>query len=371
MTKTRSILFGAIAALVVLGAVAGCQPEPEPIKIGVIFFDMEGEATKAGLNGMQLFVEEINERGGLRGQEVELVVVESVPADEELAFQALEEIEQTHHPLAYISFGDNVAVIVAEFAEEHEVVHIASYAVGDVTSGKEWVFRYHTSLQGYLGVAAFLFIALEAEEVSFIYNTDVLFGPFMSTVTGEMLQNPTLDIEFNSFGNEDTDFREQITKSLDSDFIFAYTTDSNQIHNLILQIRELGYQGNIVTMKPYKDPLNPDLPEFIGVYAGASIIYKTDFLFAQDLRERYEEEYETTPFSFFSGYAAEGYDSIRLIAELLEDEELTRENLKNVLLQGFSYDGTFGNLNILPGERVIEIKLYPVQYVEGGLKYLQ
>ncbi len=370
--KTRRILLGAIAALVVLGAVAGCQSEPEPIKIGVIEeFQIEKETRQETVKGMSLFVDEINQRGGVNGRNIELIVAEYEPADEEHALLALEEIEQTHHPLAYISVGSDVPELTAAFAEEHEVVYFTLTSARDVTEGREWAFKYGVDLQSYFRLAAIMINRLDIQNWSFLYNRDLFFGSLFPTITGEMLGKPTLNIEVESFGDNDTDYREQIRALSDNEAIYFYTTISSQALNMMRQIRELDYQGHVFSVEVYADPFSTEIPEFEGVYSSATIVHKPDFLFAEDLRERFDEVYGTSVFSFFNEHAAQGYDIIRLISELVEDEEPTRETLKNLLDQGFSYDGIFGNLNLLPGEHFIEIAFYLVQYGNGTLEYLQ
>ncbi len=351
---------------------AGCQPEPEPIKIGVIEeFQIEKETRQEAVKGMRLFVDEINQRGGVNGRKIELIIAEYEPADEEHAIKALKEIEQIHKPIAYISVGSDVAELTAAFAEEHEAVYFTVTSARDVTEGREWAFRYGVHLQSYFEVAALMINKLDIQNWSFLYNRDLFFGSLFPTITGEMLGKPTLNIEIQSFGDEDTDYREQIRALSDNDAIYFYTTNSAQAQNIVRQIRELDYKGHVFSVEVNADPFSTEIPEFEGVYSSATIVHRRDFLFAKELRERFDEAYGTTVFSFFNEHAAEGYDIVRLIAELLENEEPTRENLKNILNQGFNYDSLFGNINFMPGEHFIEVPFYPVQYVEGGLKYLQ
>lgn len=379
------MLLGVIAALVVLGAVAGCGSEPEPIKIGVIpGLEEETESTQNAIKGMRLSVEEINKRGGVNGRKIELIIAEYETADKEHVLQALENIEQAHKPLAFISFNEGVAELVAAFAEEHEVVHVAILTPEDATRGREWAFQYAIPVQNYFGVAVGVVNKLGVESLSFLYNRDAVFGPLFATITPQMLGRPALEIERQSFGDQDTDFREQIKAIMDSDAISFYTPSAEQARDIVRQLRELDYTGHILTQTILVNPNNPNLPEFIGVYVSTTIIHRPDFLFAQGVRERFDAVYDTTDFSFFNDLAAGGYDTVRLIAELLElvdesagrqpaetDGEQARENLRNMLDQGFSYDGIFGNITLLPGQRTIDIPIYPAQYGARQLEYLR
>lgn len=372
LTKIRPLLLGAIAALAVLGTAAGCGSEPEPIVIGLVSgLRREVEVTDNRLdaiNGMQLFVAEFNKRS-VNGRMIELIEVAFESNDEEAVLQALENVERIHKPLAYISFDTNLVDLTAAFAEEHKVVHLALFGTFNATTDREWVFEYRAPLESYFEEGRTLSADLGVKQLTFLYNRDSYFGALVPTITPEMIG--VLSIALQSFGTEDTDYRTQITSAQGSDAIYLHSESPEQTADIVRQMRELNYQGYIVGPEVWKDPNNPDLSEFVGIYVIVPLIYRTDFLFAQDVRERYDIAYETTVFSFFNDVAAKGYDAVRLIAELLEDAEPTREHLKTMFQQGFGYDGLFGNITLLPGEHTIEIPLHRAKYVEGGLEYLE
>ncbi len=71
----------------------------------------------------------------------------------------------------------------------------------------------------------------------------------------------------------------------------------------------------------------------------------------------------------FDHNAANGYDIIKILGGLLENEELSRDNVKRILDEGFSYSGVFGSVEVLPGEHDISFPLFPSQVVDGKLVF--
>jgi len=63
------------------------------------------------------------------------------------------------------------------------------------------------------------------------------------------------------------------------------------------------------------------------------------------------------------------YDVIRILGGLLENEELSRDNVKRILDKGFSYSGVFGSIDALPGEHDIAFPFLPAQIVDGKLVF--
>jgi hypothetical protein len=55
----------------------------------------------------------------------------------------------------------------------------------------------------------------------------------------------------------------------------------------------------------------------------------------------------------------------------LKDKKISRESVKNMLEQGFTYPGILGYLDVKQGEHDMNYPLYPAQILNGKLKYLQ
>ncbi len=90
-------------------------------------------------------------------------------------------------------------------------------------------------------------------------------------------------------------------------------------------------------------------------------LVSTHYLLNTNFESRYNQEFGLT--------AANGYDIIRILGGLLENEELTRDNVKRILDNGFSYSGVFGSIDALPEEHDIAFPLHPAQVVNGKLEF--
>ncbi len=97
----------------------------------------------------------------------------------------------------------------------------------------------------------------------------------------------------------------------------------------------------------------------------APVIYDSSFLFARTVSEDFESRYNK-PFDHF---AANAYDTVRLVGGLLQNEELTRDNVKRILDRGFSYSGVFGSIDVLPGEHDIAFPFLPAQIIDGKVVF--
>ncbi len=73
----------------------------------------------------------------------------------------------------------------------------------------------------------------------------------------------------------------------------------------------------------------------------------------------------------FNHQSANGYDCVKILAGLLEDKEVSRESVRNLLEQGFTYPGVLGYLDVKPGEHDIVYSLYPARILNGKINYLR
>jgi hypothetical protein len=113
------------------------------------------------------------------------------------------------------------------------------------------------------------------------------------------------------------------------------------------------------------NPTVVKLPQAQGIYSAVPIIFKVSFLYARELMQKYSTRYAKE----LNTSAAVGYDLIKLVGNLMEDQEISRLSLKARLQKGFVHSGVFGELRLSPGQRDLEVPLYPVQIVDGTIQY--
>lgn len=337
----------------------------EPIRIGAIL-PVTGNNGVSGQNmrdGMQLAVEEINKRGGVNGNRIELVLEDS-KSDPQAAVAAFDRMESGRTPLFYVSFVGSIGMALAPLAEEKHVVLVGLItAVNDFTRGREWVFRYWPMGQEYVSCLLRILHDLKAEKLGILYQNDE-FGIEQYQLTSKQFADAGGNVEAAKVEMKETDFRSKIASLKNQDAIYAAFT-GNLIGVALKQIKETGYRGAVLMHVGAANPALFNLPELDGVYVTAPIIHNPNYLYAKDAGDKFVSRYRKP----FDQWAANGYDFIKLISGLLEDRQITRQGVRDLLAGGFEYSGVFGSLKVKAGEHDFTFPLYPAQVVNGGLKY--
>jgi branched-chain amino acid transport system substrate-binding protein len=337
----------------------------EPIKIGVTLsetgpgsgFDIEIR------DGILMAVDEINSRGGIDGRPIELIIVDN-ETNPEKAKKDFLEIEKTHAPLMYISSLSTITAAVSPLAEEHEVVLMAIYASAtNLTVEKKWTYRYYPMSDVEAVAISRILGDLNVKDLGILYLNDE-YGRDMSNKVAARFENSEGTVTKESFEPNAIDFKENNAKLQNKEAIFV-AAFPNHLEIIYKQLREANYSGEILSDSGAATPSVFNMPEAHGVYVVAPIIYDSNFLFASKVSENYESRYNKE----FGLTAANGYDVVRILDGLLEDEELSRDNVKRILDEGFSYSGVFGSVDALPGEHDIAFPLFPSQIVNGELEF--
>ncbi len=337
----------------------------ESIKIGVTLSETgPGSGSDIEIrDGMLMAVDEINSRGGIDGRPIELIIVDN-ETNPEKAKKDFLEIEETHAPLMYISSLSTITTVVSPLAEEHEVVLMAVYASAtNLTVEKKWTYRYYP-ISDVEAVAILQNLDnLNIKNLGILYQNDE-FGRDMSNKVATRFENSERTVTKESFEPNAIDFKENIAKLQNKDAILLVAFPDYDVI-IIKQLREANYSKEIVAASDAAVPAVFNMPEAHGVYVAAPIVYDSSFLFARTMSDNFESRYNKQ----FDHNAANGYDIIRILGGLLENEELSRDNVKRILDEGFIYSGVFGSVDALPGEHDISFILFPAQVVNGELTF--
>ena len=361
--KTFPSIPFVIAACIALGApIAGAA---DAIKIGAILTATGNNATQGQYvrDGILLAVEEINKRGGVNGSRLEITFADSAN-DPKVAAEAFKNMEAALHPLLYISYASNVGAALAPLAEARRVVLMGlGTAAVDFTKGREWVFRYWPLGHAYIPPLLRILKDLQAKKLGIIYQNEE-FGKEQQRLMTSGFAEAGGSVQVQSFEMKDTDFRQQIAALKDREAIYIAGSGTNLL-NLTRQLREAGYQGHILAPVGGADPALFALPEMSGVYVAAPIIHNPGYLYAREAGVRFLERYQRP----FNQWAANGYDFIKLISGLLEERNISRKGVRDVLAGGFEYSGVFGHVRLRSGEHDLIYPLYPTQILNGTLTY--
>jgi len=339
----------------------------ESIKIGVILSET-GPSSGIGIeerDGMLMAVDEINSRGGINGRPIELIIVNS-ESNPEKAKKDFLEIEEAHAPLMYVSSTSSISTVVAPLAEEGEVVLMIFATASEITVDKQWVYRYFPMADDEILAILQGLDELEIKNLGILYQNDE-YGKDVSNEVATKFENSERLVSKESFELLELDvidFKENIAKLQNEDAIYVVAFP-DYIEIILKQLRESNYSGEILTPLDASVFKIINMPEANGVYLTAPIIYDSNFIFARTVSENFESRYNKQ----FDFNAGNGYDLIRILGGLLKNEELTRDNVKRILDEGFIYSGVFGSIDVLPGEHDIAFGLYPSKVVDGKLEF--
>jgi len=334
------------------------------IKIGV---DLElsqvvAQYGQKELEGLKLAIDEINQKGGVGGKKIELVVVDN-KSDKTEAQNVATRLAVRENVLAILGPATSGATKSAAVAATKYKVPIISPSATDDTvtvdertgKTKAYVFRtcFNDSFQGNV-MANFALKTLKAKSVAIIYDASSdyskgLFKNFKQTFTkggGKIVAE-------EAFAKGEQDFSSILTKIRDKkpNVIFApvYYDEAGLI---IKQARELGMNMPILGGDGFDDP---KVVEKAGKKFANNVFFSAHYSSqdtdakVQEFIKKFKKKYNTEP----NAFAALGYDLGYFIADAIKRANLKfdsvakdRERLKTAIENTKNFVGVTGIVNI-------------------------
>ena len=252
MSKTLQIIIGIIIIIVIVVLVvvfSGEKGEKETIKIGVIL-PLTGEAASAGENslaGIVLAVKEVNDKGGILGRKIELIIEDDKCSSEGVnAMNKLINIDKVVAvlgPACSASGGPALPIV-----QENKIPAVITASAPHLTKIGDYIFRVYPSdtFQGEFA-AEYIFNELEKKKVAVIYVKndwgqglrDVFVQKFKE-LGGEIISDDAVT-------QETKDFRTQLTKikSSEAEILYFPVYPANGIA-AFKQIKELGFDIPVI-----------------------------------------------------------------------------------------------------------------------------
>jgi branched-chain amino acid transport system substrate-binding protein len=325
---------------------SGCQrATDQTFKIGAIF-PLTGPAAESGIGerkGLEMAIEEINAAGGIRGQQVELIVYDSKTSGDEAKLAGEKLVFQDKVPVIMTTISAECLAII-DLVEENEVVHITTSRTPSVTDDPKYTYTFrwaptNSTLFPYLAEDL---VRLGASKIA-ILDESSPYGTTAAAAMTEFGQKEGLEIVYDTkYDSTATDFSSYITaiKGSGADTIFhaGYTADTIAI---ISEYRAQGLDEAGIRFVGDDQTGFPAVREAVdheGIY--------TQWIYLKDLNEeaaafheKYVEKYnEDTDVVRAYGYSF-GY-VIKEAAELAEtttDGEAIRDAMYKV-----RFDSVFG-----------------------------
>ena len=351
------------------------QPAVAQIKIGAVSC-ISGPLSTFGVSsirGARMAIEEINAKGGVLGQTVELVVDDNGSKAGETARITRKFLSQDHVVAILGDLTSSATMEAAPLAQEAHVPLITPTATAiSVTKVGDYVFRscFTDPFTGRI-MARFAIEHLHARrgviltDVKQDYSIGVSaeLSAFYRQQGGQVLQ------EF-SFSSGDTDFRAQLSslKSLQPDVVFvpAYYTEAALI---LREARQLGVKAPFVGGEGWD---SPSLLSVAGKSADGSF-YTNHFSpddpepLVQTFVRAYKANYGTAP----DALAALWYDGAELLADAIRRAGSAEPaKIRDALATTKAFPGVTGNIS-LDEQRNASKPVVVVTIANGQVKMVQ
>lgn len=360
-----------------LWAGANLAQAAEPIKIGS-FLTVTGPASFLGdpeLKTLQMYVEEINAKGGVKGRKIELIHYDTGgDAKDAVNFvKRLIKSDKVDLLIGGTTTGDTMAVIPDVEKEGIPFISLAG-AVEIIEPVKKWVFKTpHTDRMA----AAKIFTDLRKRGLSKIalITGD---GGFDKSGRAQILKlapeyGMTL-VADESYGNKDTDMTAQLAKIRAAGAEAIINFGLGQAPAIVTKnIKQLGitlpvYQSHGVASKTFID-LAGDAAEGIRLPAAALVVAEQlpDTDPQKPVLLAYKTQYEAKhgPVSTFGGHA---YDGLLIAVAALERAgSADKTKVRDAIEQTKGLIGTAGVFNMTPEDHMgLNVDAFKLLEVHNG-----
>ncbi|MFP4563007.1 MAG: ABC transporter substrate-binding protein [Spirochaetia bacterium] len=364
-TATIALFFSILSVALLL--LSACSREG-PILAGVLLPRTGGLADVAENveNSLTLAVEKINSAGGINGRDLRLIIRDT-KMNPAVGVRAFEEIEAEHAPLFYISIISLNSVALAPAAEKAKAPLFGLITTSSgLTQRREWVFRYYPDVRTELEPIYKIIKSFGVGSLGIIYSDEEWGKDMRREITSEVtgwsnsprvfsIPYPLATQDFSSYAAR--------AGSAEGIYISGFAA---HLEGLLDALENSGYSGDVFGPSTLSIPEIRKTGKADGCYIAAPKNYSAEYPFTEKIKIRYEERYGES----FNHYGANAYDFLMLITSLLQDEEVSRNNLKSLFDRGFTYSGILGLINVEPGERDIAFPLFPARIEGDEIRYL-
>lgn len=340
----NKILLGVILLLLFAG---GCtKKNDEEIKIGVIT-PLSGEGATYGnatKRGVDLAVDEINQKGGIDGKKI-VIVYEDDQIKAEVGTKAIQKLISIDKvPVILGAFGSSVSLAIAPIAEKSKVVLFSASSTADaLKDAGDYFFRNvpPNSMQG-KSAADFAIDKLGAKNAAILYmNND--YGVSLTKSFEEVFVQKGGNILIKeNYNPDDKDFRTQLSKIKEkSPEVIFYPGHYKESAQILKQAKELGIKAKFIGGDGSYSP------ELIGIAGNSSegsyytlmaMGYGISDKEIKEFSEKFKTKYGEEP-DVYSAYA---FDAIKIIVKAIQEGGYISEGIKNELYKMKDFKGVTG-----------------------------
>lgn len=332
MKKVSRVLSALICASLLTAGLTGCGGEKsaDTIKIGANL-EMTGGSATYGIsskNAIELAFKDINDKGGINGKKLELVVADNKSEAAE-ATNAMQKLVSQDNVVAVIGPNLSSSVIASSAINNGaKVLDITPMGTNpnitvDPATGKTREFNYRTCFidpfQGTV-MAAFATNDLGVNKAAILIDNSSDYAKGLSQFFKEnFVKNGGTITAEESYLQKDTDFKATLTKIKATNPDMLYVPGYYQEVGLIVkQARELGMNMPITGGDTWD---SVKLPEIAGTAALNNTYFSSLYSpqEASDINKSFVAAYEKAYGAKPDVFAALSYDSALLIAEAIKN----------------------------------------------------
>jgi len=340
--------LGLILLSLVVLVLFSCRQENKNYKVGVIVpltgpFAAYGEPV---YNGMKLALKEINNRGGINGEKIKLLVEDSKSQSKSAVNSAYKLITTDNVPVIIGPLSSGNSLAVAPISEKNKTVQISTLAgIPKLSNAGDYIFRiYPSSKIGAQFAIDKAIILFKPKKVAILYPNNP-FGQVSLKIYSQTATKNKIDVvDVETYLDGDKNYRTQLTKIKNSspDILLcsAYWSDGASI---LKQMIELNMNIPVVGEDGWHGPLY----ELVGEN-GIKRLYFADILFGREFKDNIKMQKFIT--NYFKAYkkeantaAAVGYDAVYIVKEAIENGGYNSDAIKNYLYKN-TFSGALGKI---------------------------
>lgn len=360
------LAVGLLVAVIIIVTQVGNQEEGV-IKIGAIL-PLTGDGAqygKAAQRGIELAAKNINEQSGINDKKI-IIVFEDTQGNPKTGVTAIQKMILKDK--VNVVIGDlfsSVTLAVAPIMNQKNIVLLSPASSSPkITQAGDYVFRNCPSDVYEGGVMAnYASSQLKIKKVAILYvNNDYGIGIkkiFRETFTA----NSGQVVAEESFGQDATDFRNQLVKIDSFQPEGIYLIGHKEMGLVLKQARELGIKCQFLSTVMFEDPtileIAKDAAEGV-IYSASAFDVKSEQPIIKKFVDSYREEYNADPDVF----SALSYDSVAILKKAMSGNSGSTQEIKEALYAIKDFDCVMGTISF---DSNGDVKIAPViKQVKNG-----
>lgn len=348
--KFLSTVLLSIMTLTFLSGCSSSSDDSEVIKIGGIG-PLSGDAATYGTSvkeGAELYLEEINNSGGIDGKKLELIFEDDQadPNSAKQAFNKLVDKDGVCSILGAVTSGATLAISPDSTNKKIPMITPSATEPTITNVGGDFMFRgcFIDSFQGKT-LAKYAKETLGKKTAAVLYNVGSDYSKGIADAfKKEFEDNGGKVVQFLSYNDGDTDFKAQLTKiNSDKPDVLVLPDYYNVVGLIAKQAREMGIESQFLGGDGWE---SEDLIK-IGGDAVDGALYINHY-FSEDDTDvvknfvtSYKEKYNKEPDAF----AALGYDTFKCLVTAIDDADSSDSEKIRDALSKVTLDSVTGSIS--------------------------